>query len=162
MTRYKFTAEGDKPEKLPIPESEREKANALHRELIEIVAENDEELMSQYFEKGELDEDEIRIGLRKAMVERLICPLFVTSAKKDMGSGRIMGFIDNVVPAPVEMPPKKTVDGKDLVCDPQGKPSLFVFKSMIEPHWGEMSFLRVYSGTIHHGHDLVYEQTNVT
>jgi elongation factor G len=162
MTMYKFPAEGGKPEKLPIPESEREKANALHRELIEIVAENDEELMSQYFEKGELDEDEIRIGLRKAMVERLICPLFVTSAKKDMGSGRIMGFIDNVVPAPVEMPPKKTVDGKDLVCDPQGKPSLFVFKSMSEPHLGEMSFFRVYSGTIHHGHDLVNEQTDVT
>lgn len=162
MTMYKFPAEGGKPEKLPIPESEREKANELHRELIEIVAENDEELMSQYFEKGELDEDEIRIGLRKAMVDRLICPLFVTSAKKDMGSGRIMGFIDNVVPAPVEMPPKKTVDGKDLVCDPQGKPSLFVFKSMSEPHLGEMSFFRVYSGTIHHGHDLVNEQTDIT
>ena len=60
MTMYKFPEEGGKPEKLPIPDEEREKANELHNTLVEAAAEHDDELMELYFEKGELDEDELR------------------------------------------------------------------------------------------------------
>ena len=62
MTLYKFPADGGKPEKLPIPASEKEKADRLHNELVEKAAENDEKLMEKYFEKGTLDEDEMRQG----------------------------------------------------------------------------------------------------
>jgi elongation factor G len=161
MTMYRFPAGGGKPEKLPIPDSEREKANRLHNELIEAIAENDEGLMDLYFEHGELDEDQMRTGLTKAMIRRQIFPLFCLSAKNNMGSGRLMGFIDNVVPAPVEMPPKQAVSGEMVACDPAGHAVAFIFKSVSEPHLGDLSFFRVYSGTIHPGADLVNEQTGV-
>ena len=96
MTVYQFPPEGGKPAKIPIPEAEREKAERLHKELIEAIAENDETLMQKYFDKGELDEDEMRYGLKKAMINHDLFPLFCLSAKKNMGSGRLMGFIDNV------------------------------------------------------------------
>ncbi len=60
MTMYKFKDTGGKPEKLPIPDDERERADELHKELIEAVASNDETLMEKYFDKGELDEDEMK------------------------------------------------------------------------------------------------------
>src|SRR5215210_6391114 len=62
MTMYKFTDTGGKPEKLAIPDDEKEKADLLHRELVEAVASNDEDLMEKYFDKGELTEDEIKEG----------------------------------------------------------------------------------------------------
>ena len=103
MTLYKFPEQGGRPEKLAIPEAEKEKAERLHKELIEAIAGNDETLMEKYFEKGTLDEDEMKIGLKKAMIHHDLFPLFCLSAKKNMGSGRLMGFIDNVCPSANEM-----------------------------------------------------------
>ena len=119
MTAYVFPAEGGKPEKQDIPESEQERAKQLHNELIEIVAENDENLMDHYLEKGELDEEEMRQGLTTTLIKRQIFPVFCTSAKNNMGTGRIMSFIDVVIPAPVEMPAVKTVGGEELSADPK-------------------------------------------
>ena len=96
MTMYVFTNEGGKPEKHPIPESEKARAEALHKELVEKAAENDETLMEHYFEKGELSEDEMRQGLKIGMMQRTVYPVFCLSALRNMGSGRLMGFIDNV------------------------------------------------------------------
>lgn len=162
MTMYRFPAGGGKPEKLPIPAEEKDKAAELHNQLIEIIAESDETLMNLYFEKGELDEDEMRKGLQGAMISRQIFPVFCISAKQNMGSGRLMGFIDNVVPAPIEMPPQTAANGKSVPCDPDGKTCAFVFKSVSEAHLGEMSFFRVYSGKIVPGQDLFNEQTGVS
>src|SRR6185503_9640644 len=90
MTMYKFPAEGGKPEKLPIPDSEKAKADQLHNELVEKAAENDEKLMEKYFEKGTLAEDELREGLKLGMIHHDVFPVFVMSAKKNMGTGRMM------------------------------------------------------------------------
>src|SRR5210317_904185 len=68
MKVYKFKPEGGKPEKLEIPESEKEMADHLHNELIEKAAENDEELMEMFFDKGSLNEDEMRLGIQKGML----------------------------------------------------------------------------------------------
>jgi elongation factor G len=162
MIQYWFPAEGGRPEKLPIPDSEREKADGLHRELIEAIAGNDETLMEKYFEKGELDEDEMRQGLKSAMIHHDLFPLFCLSAKRNMGSGRIMGFIDNICPGPAEVPPPLTVAGVPVLCDPAGPPCIFVYKILSEPHIGEMSFFKVYSGTIKSGMELVNETSGVT
>lgn len=162
MTAYVFPADGGKPEKRPIPDSEQERAARLHNELIEIVAENDESLMDHYLAKGELDEEEMRHGLTTTIINRQIFPLFCASAKHNMGAGRLMSFIDVVVPAPVEMPPIRTENGTELKADPKGKTCIFVFKAASEPNVGDMSFFRVYSGTVTHGMDLVNEQTGVT
>lgn len=162
MTAYVFPPTGGKPEKRPIPEKEVERAKRLHNELIEIVAENDESLMDHYLSKGELDEDEMRQGLTTTIINRQIFPVFCVSAKNDMGTGRLMSFIDVVIPAPIEMPPIETLGGEHLKADPKGKTCLFVYKATSEPNVGDMSFFRVYSGTIIHGQDLVNEQTGVT
>src|SRR6185295_14323081 len=75
MTMYKFKDAGGKPEKLPIPDDEKEKAENLHKELIEAIASNDESLMETYFEKGELMEDEMKMGMKKAMINHDLFPL---------------------------------------------------------------------------------------
>jgi elongation factor G len=162
MTMYVFKDGGGKPEKQPIPESEKEHAEALHKELVEKAAENDETLMEHYFEKGELDEDEMRIGLKQGMMKRTCYPVFCLSALRDMGSGRLMSFIDNVAPCAIEMPPKPLDDGGTLPCSPEGPTVLFVFKTMIEPRAGHISLIKVMSGELREGMELVNDNTGTT
>ncbi|HEY6976281.1 MAG TPA: elongation factor G [Chitinophagaceae bacterium] len=162
MTMYKFKDAGGKPDKLPIPDDEKAKADELHKELVEAVASNDETLMEKYFDKGELDEDEMKMGLKKAMINHDIFPLFCLSAERNMGSGRLMGFIDNVCPSANEMPAQVTKAGNKLDCDANGPACIFVYKTVSEPHVGDLSFFKVYSGTIRSGMELENESTNVT
>src|SRR5574343_444079 len=162
MTMYKFTDTGGKPEKVAIPEEERERADQLHKELIEAIASNDESLMEKYFEKGELDEDEMKVGLKNAMIHHDLFPVFCLSAERNMGAGRLMSYIDNVCPSANEMPPQVTKSGEKLECDANGPACVFVYKTVSEPHVGELSFFKVYSGTIKAGMDLVNEITGVS
>ncbi|WEK34379.1 MAG: elongation factor G [Candidatus Pseudobacter hemicellulosilyticus] len=162
MTLYKFHDTGGKPDKLPIPDTEKAKADELHRQLVEAVASNDEALMEKYFERGELDEDELKEGLRKAMIHHDLFPVFCLSAERNMGSGRLMGFIDNVCPSANEMPPQTTLNGDALPCNAAGPACLFIYKTVSEPHVGELSFFKVYSGTIRSGMELVNETTGVS
>jgi elongation factor G len=162
MTMYKFRDTGGKPEKLPIPDEEKERAERLHKELVEAIASNDETLMEKYFEKGELDEDEMKDGMKKAMINHDLFPLFCLSAERNMGSGRLMGFIDNVCPSANEMPPQKTKNNEALACDPKGPACIFIYKTVSEPHVGELSFFKVYSGTVRSGMELVNETTGAS
>lgn len=161
MVVYKFKDTGGKPEKLPIPEEDRERADQLHKELVEAIASNDESLMEKYFDKGELDENEMKAGLKKAMINHDLFPLFCLSAERNMGSGRLMGFIDNVCPSSNEMPPQTTLNGEELPCDPNGLPCVFVYKTISEPHVGDLSFFKVFSGTVKTGLELVNESNGV-
>ncbi|MBL0134356.1 MAG: elongation factor G [Chitinophagaceae bacterium] len=162
MTMYKFHDTGGKPEKCAIPDDEKEKADILHKELIEAIASNDEGLMEKYFDKGELDEDEMRVGLKNAMTHHDLFPLFCLSAERNMGSGRLMSFIDNVCPSGNEMPPQLTTNGDTLVCTEKGPACIFVYKTVTEPHVGELSYFKVYSGIVKSGMDLVNENTGVS
>src|SRR5437667_3072614 len=162
MTRYKFKDNGGKPEKLSIPDEEKARAEELHKELIEAIASNDEFLMEKYFDKGELDEDDMKMGLKKAMINHDLFPLFCLSAERNMGSGRLMGFIDNVCPSANEMPSQITRSKEKLTCDANGPACIFIYKTMSEPHVGEMSFFKVYFGTVRGGMELENESTGVT
>jgi len=162
MVMYKFGPEGGKPEKLPIPEEEVEKANELHNELVEKAAENDEDLMELYFDKGNLDEDELRKGLKIGMMKHDLFPAFVMSAKNNMGSGRMMGFIDNVAPSAVDIDTTPTVEGEVVANDPDKKTSLFVFKTLIEPFLGKVNFFKVEEGNLKVGQILENAQTGTT
>jgi elongation factor G len=161
MTMYKFNDSGGKPEKLAIPDEEKERAEQLHRELVEAIASNDETLMEKYFEQEELSEDEMKEGLKKAMIQHDLFPLFCLSAERNMGSGRLMGFIDNVCPSANEMPPQKTNSGDNLPCDANGPACIFVYKTVSEPHVGDLSYFKVFSGTIKAGIELVNESNGV-
>jgi len=159
MVMYRFPAEGGKPEKLPIPASEKEHAEKLHNELVEKAAENDEKLMEKYFEKGTLDEDEMREGIRLGMIHHDVFPVFVMSAKKNMGSGRMMGFIDNVAPSPNEAKPEISADGKEIPIDASQPTVLFVFKTHLEANLGKLSFFKVISGEVTTTSELINSQT---
>lgn len=130
----------------PIPDQER--AGKLYLELVEAVAVNDETLMEHYLNKGELDEDEMRLGMKRPLVNHDLFPVFCISAEKDVGSGRLMGFIDNICASANEMPAQKSLSGGSLPCDPNGPVCIFVFRTMSEPHVGELSYCKVYSGKV--------------
>lgn len=159
MVLYQYSPEGGKPKKLPIPNNEKQKAETLHKELIEAIAANDETLMEKYFDKGELSEDEMKEGLHLSMLSHELFPVFCLSAKKNMGAGRLMGFIDNICPPANEMPAQITNDGKPLPCNASGPVCIFIYKTISEPHIGDLSFFKVYSGTIKSGMELVNETT---
>ena len=159
MKMYKFPASGGKPEISDIPADQLDHANELHYELIEKAAENDEALMELYFEKDTLTEEEARKGITIGLIERGIFPVFCISAKKDIGVGRLMEFIVNTVPSPADMPPPN-VSGKEIKCEKTGKISLFVFKTSVEPHIGEINYFKVMSGEIREGIDLNNNSTN--
>lgn len=162
MTMYEFPEDGGKPDKLPIPESHRDRAQLLHNELIEIIAENDETLMDVYFEKGTLDEEELIDGLRNCMLNRQIFPVFCISAERNMGSGRLMGFIDAVAPSPTEVTGPELTDGSEYRSDKDGKAGIFIFKTYSEDHVGDLMYFRVYNGSVKSGMDLVNASTGNT
>ncbi len=155
MKMYKYGEDGGAPEELDIPDSEKDKAEELQAELIEKAAESNEDLMEVFFENGTLTEAEMIGGIKQGLVKRGMFPVFCINAKHNMGVARLMEFICNSVPAPNEMPPVKTTTGKELACDTSKDVSLFVFKTVIESHLGEVSIFKVYNGAITEGTDLV-------
>lgn len=148
MKLYKFPEGGGKPEKHPIPEGQKEMANHLHNELVEKAAENDEELMELFFEKGTLNEDEMRQGIKAGMLNQELFPVFCVSALEDMGSGRLMGFIDNVAPAAADLKPEQTLEGEAVERTNEAPTSLFIFKTVYQPNLGQITFFKVKSGNI--------------
>ena len=159
MKMYKYGPDGGKPEILDIPASEKEKAEGLHNELVEMAAENEEALMELYFDKGTLTEDEMRKGIKMGMLERGLFPVFCTDAKKNMGVGRLMEFITNISPSPHEKKMAEIERGKEVKMDDSDSPSIFVFKTSVESHVGEITYFKVMSGTIKEGLDLINSAT---
>lgn len=155
MTMYEFPEKGGKPDKLPIPDSHKAQADLLHNELVETIAENDETLLDLYLEQGELTESQMREGLQKSLLNRDIFPLFCCCAERNMGTGRVMGFLANVAPNPLEGNPPRLIDGSDFSLDPEGNPVMFMFKNSAESHVGDLLYFKAYGGTIRPGLDLV-------
>ncbi len=155
MKMYQWGPDGGKPEILDIPADQKERADELHNALVEAAAENDEDLMELFFDKGTLDEDQMRSGMKKGLIARDLFPVFCVSAIKDMGVRRLMEFLGNIVPFVSEMPKPITKDAEEVTCSAEGPASIFVFKTSIEPHLGEVSFFKVMSGKVEEGMDLV-------
>jgi elongation factor G len=155
MKMYQWGPNGGEPQILEIPADEKDKADELHNALVEAAAENDESLMELFFEQGTLNEDEMRRGMRKGMIARDLFPIFCVSAAKDMGVRRLMEFLGNIVPFVSEMAKPKTMKGIEVNPDASGPASIFVFKTSIEPHLGEVSYFKVMSGKVIEGMDLV-------
>lgn len=152
---YRWKPEGGVPEVLDIPEEEKEKAAELHQKLIEAAAENEESLMEKFFDQGTLTEDEMRMGIRWGLVHRDLFPVFCVSAEKDMCVRRTMEFLGNVVPYVRDQPAPVNTDGVEVKPDSEAPTSLFFFKTMVEPHVGEVSYFKVMSGKVHEGDDLL-------
>ena len=97
--------------------------------------------------------------MKLAMHHHDIFPVFCCSAKKNIGSGRILGFIHDIAPSAQDVPPAKRESGKTLACDAHGPTCLFVFKTISEPHLGDMSLFKVYSGEVKAGQELINSKT---
>ena len=110
--------------------------------------------MDKYFEQGSLSEDEMRAGIRKGLVSRDIFPVFCVCSGKDMGVRRLMEFLGNVVPFVDDMPCPVTTDAVEVKPDKDAPTSVFVFKTSVEPHIGEVIYFKVMSGTIKEGDDM--------
>ena len=154
MKMFKWKPEGGVPEVLEIPADEVDKAADLHNALVEAAAENDEELMEKFFDQGSLDEEEMRMGIRKGLIKRDMFPVFCVSAGKDMCVRRLMEFVGNVSPSVHVTEKPQTKADVSIAPDATGPASLFVFKTSVEPHIGEVSYFKVMSGTVSEGDDL--------
>ena len=159
MKMYKYGPNGGKPEILDIPESEMDRAEELHNELVEMAAENEEALMELYFDKGTLSEEEMRKGIKLGMLERGLYPVFCSCAKRNIGIGRLLEFIANISPAPDEKKMAPIASGKEVKMVESDSPSLFVFKTSVESHVGEITYFKVMSGVIKEGLDLINSTT---
>ena len=154
MKKYTWESDGGDPIISEIPEEELEKAQELHKALVEAAAEHDEGLMEKFFEQDSLSEDEMREGIRKGLASRGMFPVFCVCAGKNMGVGRLMEFLGNVVPFVSEMPKVFNTRGVEIVPDSKGPTSLYFFKTAVEPHIGDVQYFKVMSGTVSEGDDL--------
>jgi elongation factor G len=159
MKLYKYQRDGSgRFTESDIPEEFKEKADHLHEELIEKIAETDEELMNKFFEEGTLKDADLAKGLKLALNTRKIFPVFCTAASMNIGMSPLLNFLVQFGPSPADRGPAQAKDQKGqelkVALDPNAQPSLFAFKTVSEQHVGELSFFRVYSGTVTAGLDL--------
>ncbi|WKZ70941.1 MAG: elongation factor G [Melioribacteraceae bacterium] len=160
MKAFQYDATGSKKvSELEIPAELKDEVETMREELIEKVAESSEELMNKFFEDGTLNEEDLKKGLKAAILNRSLVPVFAVSATKGVGLNNFMDFAVSYFPSPKDVPAEKAImKGKDVVevkCDPKGEASALVFKSLNEQHVGELSIFRVYSGTLESGMDLI-------
>lgn len=158
MKMYKFPKEGGKPQILDIPDDQKDQAEELHAALIERAAESDESLMEQFFANDTLTPDELQKGIKAGLMQRGLFPIFCVSAKRNIGVGRLLEFITQVAPSPNEVP-APVAGSKEVKCDPSGHATLFVYKSAVETHIGEINYFKVMAGEIKEGIDLTNNST---
>ncbi|RMH60886.1 MAG: elongation factor G [Calditrichaeota bacterium] len=144
-----------------IPAELKEKADELHLKLVEAVAESDDSLMEKYFESG-LDEDDFRKGLKEAMAHDLVYPVFCVSATENIGVKRLLDIVVNFCPAPNELKSVKTADGNEIELTTSAPFSALIFKTMGEQHMGELSFIKVFSGVLKTGEEVLNTSRDVT
>ncbi len=136
-----------------IPADLRDKAQEAHTVLVEMIAENDEELMERYFEAGELSAEEMTSGLRAAVLRRELFPVYCCSATHNIGATQIVGGILRFMPSPLELGEVKGSDPESgeqraIAASPEASFSAYVFKTVIDPFAGRISMFRIYSGRL--------------
>jgi elongation factor G len=142
----------------------KERVGQLHRELIELIAESDDTLLTKFLDDGGLSEDQFRSGIHAAVQQQHFVPLFCVSAETDVGVARLMDFIAKWGSSPVDRQKVAALDGRDREVDVEltgPEPVAQVFKTMNEERFGELSFFRVYSGTVRSGMDMLNSRRGV-
>ncbi len=155
MKMYRYAKDGGKAEVLDIPAEQADRAAELHSALVEKAAESDEALMELFFANDTLTEDEIRKGLAKGIINRGLFPVLCTSARNNIGVDRLLEFIVGSAPSIKDIPVIKNNKGAEVKPDPNGPVSVYVFKTAIEEHIGEVNFFRVMSGKVSENLDVI-------
>ena len=142
-----------------LPDEWKSRVEELHQELIEYVAESDDTLLEKFFEQGNLSEEEMRSGIHDAIQNQNFIPLFCTSAGINIGITRLMEFISKYGSSPVDrgtVMAKSTKSDEEISVNLDGdEPVVYVFKTISEAHVGDLSFFRVYSGSVSAGVDML-------
>lgn len=142
-----------------IPAEAQGRAQEIRQQLLELIAETDENLLNTYLEKGTLSPDEVKVGLRAGIRQRKLFPLLCASATQNIGLSGVLDAIVDFAPGPQERGPVAAKGGNGaevtVAPDPAGQPSMFVFKTVSESHVGELSLFRVFSGTVAPGLDMI-------
>ena len=155
MKMLRYSKDGGKAELVDIPVEHAAKAAELHNALVEKAAESDESLMELFFSNDTLTEDEINKGIAKGIVTRGMFPVLCLSSKNNIGVDRLLEFIVNEAPSISDMPAPVNSKGNEVKPNPAGPASVYVFKSSIEEHIGEIHYFRVYSGKVTENLDVV-------
>ena len=144
-----------------IPAELQEKAEEYRAKLVEDVAEADEDLMEKYLEGEEISEAELKAGIRKLTVSDEAYPVFCGSAFKNRGIQPILDAIVEYLPSPLDVPPMHGTDPKDETIELTRKPSVdepfsaLAFKIASHPFFGTLTFIRVYSGRLESGAQIL-------
>jgi elongation factor G len=155
MKMLRYPKEGGKAEILDIPADQADKAAELHSALVEKAAESDESLMELFFANDTLTEAEINKGMAKGILTRGLFPVLCVSSKGNIGVDRLLEFIVNEAPSLADMPAQVNSKGAEVKPNPAGPASVYVFKSAIEEHIGEIHYFRVYSGKVTENLDVI-------
>lgn len=154
---------GTKTEETEIPDDLKDIAEEYRNNLIEAVAELDDELMMKYLEGEEFTVDEIKAGIRKGTVEVKLIPVLCGSSYKNKGVQQLLDAIVDYAPSPLDVPAIKGMlpnTGEEVVRkSSDDEPfSALAFKIMSDPYVGKLAFFRVYSGVLKSG-SYVYNST---
>ncbi len=134
-----------------VPAEVKEAAKAAREKLVEMVAETNEALLEEFFEKGTLTQEDLAKGLREAVAAGKLFPVLPTSAPRNVGLHPLLDAIVELLPSPAERPAALGLAGKQEAARPPRPDapfSAFVFKTLVDPHAGRISLFRVYSGTL--------------
>lgn len=152
--------DGTKQTETEIPEEFRTAAEAAHETLCELVAEADDELMEKYLEGESLTQEEVEGLLAKAIAHRLFVPVFAGSCVKEQGVNSLMDDVATYFPAPTDYGEMPLIDGDTLkISSEDDRPVVFDFKTLNDAQQGRLSFLKVLTGTIEPGMELVNART---
>ena len=135
-----------------VPEDARERFSEYREKLVEAAAETEDELTEKYLEEGTLSEEEIITGLRKGIVSRSIVPVLCGAGEAGTGVEELLDFIVDCLPSPLDMPPRevknKSGEAVKIKADPSEPLAAHVFKTMTDPYIGQLTYFRVFSGTV--------------
>lgn len=166
MSAYTYVPDGDgKGKQMPIPAAMAEAAQKAHEALVEMIAEGNDELLEEFFDKGTLAPERMRAGLRQAVLERRLAPVLCAGSLHNTGTDRILEFIADYLPSPLERPGVKgQSEGKEVERKiSHSEPvALYVFKTVADPFAGRVSYFRVVSGVLKNDASLVNARTGGT
>lgn len=166
MKAFYFEKDG-KIKEDKITDDLKAKAEEYREKLVEAVAETDDELLEKFFDKGELTDEEIKKGLRIGVIKQKIFPVLCGSALENQGTNLLLDYLVELMPAPSDSAEIKAQDPaskseKTIKVDPNGPACAMIFKTVSEPHVGELSFFKVISGKIKSGDDVYNPATRIT
>jgi elongation factor G len=150
-----------------IPADLRKKAEAFHAQLVETVAENDDEMLHKFLEGEEISAEELKKSLRKSTVELKLFPVVVGTAFKNKGVQPLLDAVVDFLPSPLDIGETHGKDpntGKEISRKPDDKEpfSALAFKIMADPFVGQLTFIRVYSGQLKTGDSVLNVRTGKT